>query len=65
MARDPENDDLLDFEGHVEQQTDLAVLFYVELTGDEIWFPLSVSKLVDDDTIIRIPRWLAKKEDLL
>jgi hypothetical protein len=55
----------VEVEGKVVAETDRAIL--VDVDGDEIWFPLSqveVDYLNDDEVILTVPAWLARKLDL-
>jgi hypothetical protein len=54
----------IEYEGHVVHTTDLAVLFYVDEEGEEIWFPLSECELDGSETLILVPGWLARAKGL-
>jgi hypothetical protein len=61
MAADHEH---IEFDGHVVQTTDRAVLFHVDDADEDIWFPLSQVELSGDKGSILVPRWLPDKEGL-
>ena len=55
----------VEVEGKVVAETDRAIL--VDIDGEEIWFPLSqvdVDYLSEDEVILTVPGWLARKLDL-
>ena len=61
MAR---RDEFREFSGEVVTRTDLAVLFLVEEVDEEIWFPLSICELSDDESSILAPAWFCEKKGL-
>ena len=52
------------YDGRILQRTEKAVLFYVEDLDEELWFPLSICDLAEDDSSILVPRWLARNKGL-
>ena len=53
--------DLDDFE--ITARVDLAIRLQ-HADGDEFWLPLSQISLEEENGIIRVPLWLAEREDL-
>ena len=59
-----EDDIILDLDDYeIIKRVDLAICIR-DASGDDTWLPLSLITIEEDNGLIRVPLWLARKEDL-
>lgn len=64
MAKDDEESDQIEFYYYqIVARTDKAVL--LDLGTEEVWLPLSLIEINQDEEIVTMPVWLCKKKGLI